>query len=131
VAEALRHFDGERIAQIASVVMPNHVHAVFVLNAAWPLERIILSWKWFTARGINPLIGRKAIFGSVTILIGWFVMRGTLQTASVTSGVIPPKRVFTQANSCCTRASLRRVLNKSGALERRRSLITAITLPIP
>jgi hypothetical protein len=43
VANALRHFDGERIAQIARVVMPNHVHAVFVLNPAWPLEKIILS----------------------------------------------------------------------------------------
>ena len=58
VAEALRHVDGERIAQIAWVVMPNHVHAVFVLNSAWLLENIILSWKGFTARHINPLIGR-------------------------------------------------------------------------
>jgi len=62
VAESLRHFDGERIAQIAWVVMPNHVHAVFVLNAAWPLEKIILSWKGFTARRINPLIGRTGNF---------------------------------------------------------------------
>jgi len=58
VAEALRHFDGERIAQIAWVVMPNHIHAVFVLNSVWLLENIILSWKGFTARRINPLIGR-------------------------------------------------------------------------
>jgi putative transposase len=57
VAEALRHFDGERIAQIAWVVMPNHVHAVFVLNSGWLLENIILSWKGFTARHINALIG--------------------------------------------------------------------------
>jgi REP element-mobilizing transposase RayT len=62
VADALRHFDGERIAQIAWVVMPNHVHAVFVLNPAWPLEKIILSWKGFTARCINPLIRRKGNF---------------------------------------------------------------------
>jgi len=47
VAEALRQCDGERIAQIAWVVMPNHVHAVFVLNPAWSLEKIILSWKGF------------------------------------------------------------------------------------
>ena len=58
VAETLRHFDGERIAQIAWVVMPNHVHAVFVLNSAWLLENIILSWKGFAARRINPLIAR-------------------------------------------------------------------------
>ena len=47
---------GERIAQIAWVVMPNHVHAVFVLNSPWLLENIILSCKGFTARHINPLI---------------------------------------------------------------------------
>lgn len=62
VAEALRYFDGERIAQIALVVMPNHVHAVFVLNPGWPLEKIILSWKGFTARRINPLIRRTGNF---------------------------------------------------------------------
>lgn len=54
----MRHFDGDRIAQIAWVVMPNHVHAVFVLNSAWLLEKVILSWKGFTARQINALIGR-------------------------------------------------------------------------
>lgn len=62
VAKALHHFYGDKIAQIAWVVMPNHVHAVFVLNPAWPLEKIILSWKGFTARRINPLIGRKGSF---------------------------------------------------------------------
>ena len=29
-----------------------------MLNSAWLLEKIILSWKGFTARHINPLIGR-------------------------------------------------------------------------
>ena len=62
VAEALRHFDGDRVSQIAWVVMPNHVHAVFVLNPAWSLEKIILSWKGFTARKINPLLRRKGSF---------------------------------------------------------------------
>jgi REP element-mobilizing transposase RayT len=62
VAEALRHFDGERIVQIAWVVMPNHVHALFVLNSAWLLEDIILSWKGFTARHINARLGRAGGF---------------------------------------------------------------------
>jgi putative transposase len=62
VAEALRHFDGERVAQLAWVVMPNHVRAVFVQNAAWLLENILLSWKGFTARKINALLGRKGNF---------------------------------------------------------------------
>jgi REP element-mobilizing transposase RayT len=62
VAEALRHFDGDRVSQIAWVVMPNQVHAVFVLNPAWSLEKIILSWKGFTARKINPLLRRTGSF---------------------------------------------------------------------
>ena len=32
VAEALRYFDGQRVAIISSVVMPDHVHMVFVQN---------------------------------------------------------------------------------------------------
>jgi putative transposase len=59
VAEALRHFDGERVFMIALVVMPNHVHALFVQNAEWPLEKLLRSWKGFTARGINSLLGRS------------------------------------------------------------------------
>jgi REP element-mobilizing transposase RayT len=62
VAEALCHFEGQRIVQIAWVVMPNHVHTLFVQNAAWPLEKILLSWKGFTARRINALLGRIGNF---------------------------------------------------------------------
>ena len=42
--------------------MPNHVHTLFVQNTAWPLEKIILSWKGFTARRINALLGRSGNF---------------------------------------------------------------------
>jgi REP element-mobilizing transposase RayT len=42
--------------------MPNHVHAVFVLNSAWSLEKILLSWKGFTARKINALLGHTGGF---------------------------------------------------------------------
>jgi REP element-mobilizing transposase RayT len=57
VAGALRQFDGERCAQIAWVVMPNHVHALFVLNEEWTLEKLMHSWKRFSAREINKLTG--------------------------------------------------------------------------
>jgi putative transposase len=56
VAEGLRHFDGERLAMISFVVMPNHVHAVLVQNADWPLETLLRSWKSFTSRKINSLL---------------------------------------------------------------------------
>ncbi len=62
VAATLRHFDGDRVSQIAFAVMPNHVHAVFVLNPECTLEKILLSWKGFTARKINPLLGRTGNF---------------------------------------------------------------------
>ena len=59
VDETLRYFDGERLSLISSVVMPNHVHALFVQNSEYPLEKIIVSWKTFTARNINKLLGRS------------------------------------------------------------------------
>ena len=59
VGEALRYFDGGRVAQLAWIVMPNHVHALFVLHAGWTLEQMIHSWKLFTARQINARLGRK------------------------------------------------------------------------
>jgi putative transposase len=62
VAETLRHFEGERVVMISFAVMPNHVHALFVQNSEWPLEKLIRSWKGFTARQINKLLGRSGSF---------------------------------------------------------------------
>jgi REP element-mobilizing transposase RayT len=58
VNEALHHFDGDRLVLISAVVMPNHVHAILIQNPQWPLEKILNSWKTFTARRINALLGR-------------------------------------------------------------------------
>jgi REP element-mobilizing transposase RayT len=62
VAETLRHFEGERVVMISFVVMPNHVHALFVQNPAWPLEKLIHSWKRFSTRQINQLLSRSGSF---------------------------------------------------------------------
>jgi len=62
VAETLRHFEGERVVMISFAVMPNHVHALFVQNPDWPLEKLIRSWKGFTARQVNTLLGRSGSF---------------------------------------------------------------------
>ena len=59
VAMALRYFDGKRAVIISSVVMPNHVHALFVQNADWPLEKVLRSWKSFSSRKINSLLSRN------------------------------------------------------------------------
>jgi len=59
VAEALRYFDAQRALMISSVVMPNHVHAVFVQHPSWPLEKLLRSWKSFTSRKINQQLSRE------------------------------------------------------------------------
>ena len=61
VSNALRFFAEERYQLRAWVVMPNHVHAVI-----WPLPnhtltRILQSWKRFTAREANKLLGRTGL----------------------------------------------------------------------
>ena len=59
VADALQHFDGQRYMNLAWVVMPNHVHALFVLHPAWTLEKLVHSWKRHTALKINASLGRS------------------------------------------------------------------------
>lgn len=39
--------------------MPNHIHAVFVQNPEHSLEKLTRSWKTYTARRINELVGRR------------------------------------------------------------------------
>ncbi len=58
VAEALKHFDGERYQLGSFVVMPNHVHVLFRPFAAHSLADIVKSWKGFTAREINKQLGK-------------------------------------------------------------------------
>ena len=55
VAEALRHFDGARYHLLAWCVMPNHVHVVLKTLAGEELEKILHSWKSFTAHEINKI----------------------------------------------------------------------------
>jgi type I restriction enzyme R subunit len=58
VADALRHFDGERYELASFVVMPNHVHVLFRPIGEHALAEILKSWKGFTAREINKRIGK-------------------------------------------------------------------------
>ncbi len=53
VGKVLDFFDGDRYQQLAWVVMPNHVHALFVPTEGWTLERILHSWKSYSAKQIN------------------------------------------------------------------------------
>ena len=60
VANAIEYFDEARYRLIAWCVMPNHVHVVF--SGVERLDRVIHSWKSFTAKAENDLIGRTGAF---------------------------------------------------------------------
>jgi len=62
VADALRYFDGERHLLAAWCVMPNHVHAVVRPLAPQTLPDVIQSWKGYSARAANRLLGRSGAF---------------------------------------------------------------------
>ena len=62
VADALRHFDGERYELAAWSVMPNHVHVVTQPLGAHSLSAIVQSWKGFSARAANRLLNRSGEF---------------------------------------------------------------------
>ena len=53
VADAIRHFEGERSLLHAWVVMPNHVHVLCSLANDMSLGSLLHSWKGFSARQIN------------------------------------------------------------------------------
>jgi len=57
VANALKHFDGDRYRLHAWCVMPNHVHVIVEPLGDNPLSKIIHSWKSFTANSINRRLG--------------------------------------------------------------------------
>ena len=57
VEDALWHFAGERYHLYAYVVMPNHVHVLFMPTEGRILSRIVADWKSFTAHKINELRG--------------------------------------------------------------------------
>lgn len=59
VAETITHFDGERYSLLAWSVMPNHVHVVLTLAGGEHLQRVLHSWKSFTAKQVNRILGRE------------------------------------------------------------------------
>ena len=53
VVDTWRRFDGERYRLLEWVVMPNHCHVMIEPFEGFPLAKIVLSWKNYTARFIN------------------------------------------------------------------------------
>jgi REP element-mobilizing transposase RayT len=62
VADALRHFDGVQHELFAWCVMPNHVHVVFQVLAEYTLPQIMHSWKSYSAKQANKILGRSGYF---------------------------------------------------------------------
>jgi len=59
--KAFHNFDGERYVVKAWCLMPNHVH-VLVQIATVPMAVVVKSWKGFTARECNKILGRSGSF---------------------------------------------------------------------
>ncbi len=62
VADALRHFDGERYQLLAWCIMPNHVHALVKPLGENALQDILHSWKSFSAQQANKMLNRRGDF---------------------------------------------------------------------
>lgn len=58
VANALRHFDGQRYQFRAWVMMPNHMHVVVWPKPPETLSRILHSWKSYSANEANRRLQR-------------------------------------------------------------------------
>lgn len=58
VESALLHFNGVRYALSAWCIMPNHVHLVVTPFSGHDLSSLLHSWKSFTAKRIQQLLGR-------------------------------------------------------------------------
>jgi len=62
VENALLHFDGVRYRLYEWCVMPNHVHALAGFGLGYPLDQVVRSWKGYTGRQANRLLGRRGHF---------------------------------------------------------------------
>ena len=62
VAGAIQHFDSQRYCLYAWCVMPNHAHVVAQPLAGYEPPDLVHSWKSYSAKEANRLIGRTGQF---------------------------------------------------------------------
>ncbi|HWA83558.1 MAG TPA: transposase [Fimbriimonadaceae bacterium] len=62
VQSTLLRFHAERYELLEWVVMPNHVHVLIEPRLNWSLDGILHSWKSYTAKKANQLLGRRGTF---------------------------------------------------------------------
>ena len=62
VADALKHFDGQKYRLWAWCVMPTLVHVLAGQIEGWSLPSVVHTWKSFTAKRINRSLDREGKF---------------------------------------------------------------------
>jgi putative transposase len=62
VREALEKFDAERYGLLEWCIMPNHVHVMFEVIHGHPIEKVLQSWKSYTAKEANKVLKRSGTF---------------------------------------------------------------------
>jgi REP element-mobilizing transposase RayT len=62
MANTLRHFDQSRYQMFAWCIMPNHVHVVVRLLLGEKLASVVHSWKSFSAKQANRILGAHRVF---------------------------------------------------------------------
>ena len=62
VEESLHYFDGDRYRILSHSIMLNHVHVIFRLFGDTVLWDLIESWKKYTSREANLILGRRGRF---------------------------------------------------------------------
>ena len=62
VQRALEHFDADRYDLHTWCIMPNHVHVLLRPHEGHSLPQILQSWKSFTAKKCNQILGRAGTF---------------------------------------------------------------------
>lgn len=62
VENALLHFDGQRYRLLEWCIMPNHVHVLIETASGHALGDVVQSWKSFTAKKANQILGRSGKF---------------------------------------------------------------------
>lgn len=62
MGQALLRFDGQRYQLHAWVVMPNHLHVLFSTRDGWSLSSLMHSWKSFSSKQANRILGRRGKF---------------------------------------------------------------------
>jgi len=62
VEKTLLYFDQEKYRMLAWVIMPNHVHVLAEILNDGRLPDIVRTWKAFSARKANEILGRRGRF---------------------------------------------------------------------